>query len=94
MFHTGAAVRESAATKARRYLAEGRVIIVDVRPDKVAAIVRGDGAHYSAGYAFGQWKCDCPAVSHSCAHLLALRLTTAPDIDDPRGQDRRIRRCP
>ena len=85
-------MRESAATKARRYLTEGRVIIVDVRPDRVSAVVRGDGAHYSAGYRSGQWSCDCPAVSHSCAHLLALRLTTAPDINDPGGQDRRIRR--
>ncbi len=72
-------MRESAAIKARRYLAEGRVTITDVRSDKVVAVVRGDGAHYDAGYAHGQWTCDCPAVTDRCSHLYALRLVTCPD---------------
>lgn len=85
-------MRESAATKARRYLIEGRVILNEVRADTVRALIRGDGAIYAAGYRYGQWRCDCPAVSDRCAHLIALRLTTSPDINDRGAQDLRIRR--
>ena len=76
-------MRESAATKARRYLVEGRVILTEVTPDRVRGLVRGNGAIYSAGYQYGQWTCDCPAVTAKCCHLIALRLTTAPDLTGP-----------
>ena len=76
-------MRESAAVKAARYLSEGRVILTEVTPNRVDAVVRGDGTTYAAGYRNGAWNCNCPAVSANCAHLRALRLTTAVDL--PRG---------
>ncbi len=80
-------MRESAATKAKRYLSEGRVIINDVRPDRVSALVRGDGTIYSSGYTAGHWHCDCPTPTDRCSHLYALRMVTAPDINARGGQD-------
>lgn len=85
-------MRESASTKARRYLTEGRISLTDVTPDRVRGLVRGDGAIYKAGYQYGQWTCDCPAVTDQCSHLRALRLITAPDLNHPAAQDARIRR--
>jgi hypothetical protein len=35
--------RESVADKARRYLAEGRLIVLEVGPGIVRAVCRGDG---------------------------------------------------
>ena len=40
--------RESAATKGRRYLTEGRVTVLDVSADRTAATIRGDGAVWFA----------------------------------------------
>ncbi len=71
--------REGAEAKSRRYLVEGRVILTDVSDGHVAASVRGDGAIYSATYAYGSWRCTCPARSDACCHLRALRLVTAPE---------------
>lgn len=85
-------MRESATSKAKRYLSEGRVTIVDVKPDRVSALIRGDGHIYASGYTNGRWTCDCMAVTDRCSHLYALRLVTAPDFNDPGAQDRRIRR--
>lgn len=73
-------MRESAATKARRYLAEGRVTLIDVSTTRVRALVRGDGQIYAAGYVYGNWSCDCPTPTTQCSHLIALRLITAPDM--------------
>ncbi len=69
---------ESATTKAKRYLAEGRVIVSRVEPGRVDATVRGDAALWRVTYRHGGWNCPCPARSR-CAHLLALGLITAPD---------------
>jgi hypothetical protein len=42
--------RETAAAKARRYLAEGRLTVLEVGPSIVRAVCRGDGQVYrSAG---------------------------------------------
>ena len=76
-------MRESAATKARRYLSEGRITLIDVSATSVSALVRGDGQIYAAGYTYGEWRCDCPTPTPQCSHLIALRLITAPDM--PRG---------
>ncbi len=73
-------MRETVALKAKRYLSEGRVIIVAVEPGRVEAKVRGDGRIYTSGFVGGQWLCDCPAVSQGCCHLRALRLITAVDL--------------
>ena len=73
--------RENAATKAMRYLTEGRLIVSHARPNtSVRATCRGDGAVWRCGWDAGTWWCDCPARTDQCAHLRALRLVTAPDL--------------
>ena len=69
--------RESADTKARRYLVEGRVIIREAGAGHVAATVRGDGAMWSVTYRRGGWHCPCPARGR-CCHLLSVGLVVAP----------------
>jgi hypothetical protein len=67
---------ESAAVKARRYLTEGRLLVIEVAVDRIAALCRGDTGLYSLGYAADDWACDCPARSRRCSHLRALQLVT------------------
>ena len=74
-------MRESAATKARRYLTEGRLLVIEVAVDRIAALCRGDTGLYSLGYSAGDWACDCPARTRGCSHLRALRLVI---VVDPR----------
>jgi uncharacterized Zn finger protein len=74
-------MRETAAVKARRYLAEGRLLVLEVAVDRIAALCRGDTGLYALGYAAGEWACDCPARSRRCSHLQALQLVT---VADPR----------
>lgn len=73
-------MRENAAAKAKRYLTEGRIILTDVSEGHVAASVRGEGAIYTSTYAYGTWRCSCPARTDTCCHLKALRLVTAPEV--------------
>lgn len=76
--------REHAATKARRLLIEGRLIVRRVEvagphAGLVVAACRGDSsAVYDLGYdpTRKQWRCTCPAT-RECSHLLALKLVTA-----------------
>ena len=75
----GCAMRESAAVKARRYLTEGRLLVIEVTVYRIAALCRGDTGLYSLGYAAGEWTCDCPARSWQCSHLRALQLVTVAD---------------
>lgn len=77
--------RENAVSKAKRYLAEGRLVIIETRPGYVEATARGDGAIHRLGYLRGRWWCACPARSTQCSHLRALRLVTCPDLPDPLG---------
>jgi hypothetical protein len=84
---TRARPRETVETKARRYLAEGRLSVVLVVDDEIEATCRGDGAVYLAGW-HGAWHCSCPARTDRCAHLAALRLVTTahrppPPIQEP-----------
>lgn len=72
--------REGAPTKGRRYLTEGRVVVLEARRGHVRARVRGDGAFYDCGYSNGGWWCMCEARTDQCSHLVALRLVTAPDL--------------
>jgi uncharacterized Zn finger protein len=68
--------RESADSKGRRYLTEGRLTLTFVEGDRVAAYCRGDGELYEVGHDPAQgWFCSCAARS-DCAHLVALRLVT------------------
>ena len=70
--------RENAAAKARRLLAEGRVIVTRVDGREVDAIVRGDSAEfYSVTHRPGSWACDCAALGR-CSHIAALQLVTIP----------------
>lgn len=70
-------MRESASVKARRYLAEGRLIVRQVDDVSVRAVCRGDAALYRLSHTIEHgWTCDCPAVGR-CAHLLALGLVVA-----------------
>jgi hypothetical protein len=77
------ATRETAAAKARRYLTEGRLTVLEVGPQIVRAVCRGDGAVYRLGWWRGSWGCTCQASQFraDCAHLLALRLV----VVEPRG---------
>lgn len=86
--------RESADAKARRYLAEGRLSVLEVGPQVVRATCRGDGAVYRLGWWRGRWGCQCPAggtFRANCAHLLALRLVVVTPNGDTRLTPARMR---
>jgi hypothetical protein len=69
--------RENVEVKARRYLGEGRLRVLEV--DEVAgtalAECRGSGALYVVSHDENGWRCDCPARS-TCSHVAALKLVT------------------
>jgi len=70
--------RENFTAKARRLLAEGRVIVTHVDGRDVRAVVRGDSAEiYSVTHHAGTWACDCAALGR-CSHVQALMLVTVP----------------
>lgn len=66
--------REDAASKGRRYVAEGRLTIDSVTAAGVHAVARGDGALHDLGHNGRSWYCSCPAKTDQCSHLVALRL--------------------
>jgi hypothetical protein len=70
-------VREDAQTKARRYLAEGRVRIrlLNEQSADADAEVRGSGAVYAVEHDDKGWSCDCAARTE-CAHIAALKCVT------------------
>ena len=69
--------REDAGGKSRRLLAEGRVTIRTVTPDRITASVRGDSAAiYRVGWEPSGWYCDCPALGRRCSHVRAVQLVT------------------
>ena len=70
--------RETADAKARRLLAEGRVLVTYVSGDVARARVDGDTGTWEASHDAGGWHCTCPARGR-CSHAAALRMiTTAP----------------
>jgi uncharacterized Zn finger protein len=72
-------MREDAATKARRILGEGRVILrsLDEPASAVFAEVRGDGlVHVVVHDIVRGWWCSCPARGR-CSHQLAVGLVVA-----------------
>jgi hypothetical protein len=81
--------REDSATKARRLLIEGRVIVTHVDHRDVSATVRGDsGAVYTVAHRPGQWSCSCDASPYGrCSHLRAVQLITAPAVPVVLGAD-------
>jgi hypothetical protein len=56
--------REPLAAKAARYLAEGRLVVLQVDGDSIAAECRGSGEVYRLGHSpsrkGGWWWCSCP----------------------------------
>jgi len=72
-------MRETTAAKAHRLLAEGRVTVLHVAGDHVAAEVDGDTGLWRCGHnpkRPGGWWCECPARPGRCAHLAAVQLVT------------------
>lgn len=75
--------RENAASKATRYLAESRIVVLSVQPgDHVRAAARGDGRIHRMTWKAGLWRCDCPCRTDQCSHLIALRRDVAIDLKD------------
>lgn len=85
--------RETATAKARRYLAEGRLTVLEVGPGIVRAVRSGDGQVYRLGWWRGEWGCTCPALRDQCCHLKALRLVCMrpDDVDEPGLTPARLR---
>jgi hypothetical protein len=70
-------MRENAAAKARRLLAESRVAVTKVTGPEIDAIVRGDSARmYLVQHRPGWWTCPSDAVSALCSHVQAVQLVT------------------
>ena len=82
--------RESAASKARRYLAEGRVVLVHVERGHATAVVRGDGAMHHVTVRGASWTCTCPARTR-CSHQQAVGLVVAVDLDPQAPTLRRVK---
>ncbi len=77
-------MRENAQAKARRYLAEGRLVITHLDHSGVNATCRGDGALHRCGWSpSAGWHCTCLARGR-CSHLLALGSVVAVDIEGRR----------
>jgi hypothetical protein len=71
--------RETLEAKAARLLATGRLCVLEVGPDVVRAVCRGDsGRLHRLGWS-GAWACSCMAgqLNGRCAHMIALRLVVA-----------------
>lgn len=77
-------MRENAATKATRYLTEGRLIVTRVHHGRVASSCRGEGHIWLQSFTDGAWRCTCPTKSDSCSHLYALRRVVAVDLKENR----------
>jgi uncharacterized Zn finger protein len=70
-------VRENAAARGRRYLAEGRLVVARVDEKAIVATCRGSGEVHDVTWFSGRgWACTCPARG-TCSHLVALQLVTA-----------------
>ena len=53
-------MKENAATKARRYLTEGRLLLIEVSDEQIRARCRGNGATYQLGHNGADgWWCSC-----------------------------------
>jgi hypothetical protein len=62
-------MRKNAQGKARRYVAEGRLVIRSVTAEGAQAECRGDGAIYRVGFSDGRWPCDCPALGGAATNM-------------------------
>jgi hypothetical protein len=65
--------RENIEQKGRRYLIEGRLRVLVVRPGLVVATARGTERTHRIRYEYDAWSCSCEARSR-CSHLVAAQL--------------------
>ncbi len=65
----------TAAEKAGRLLAAGRVQVTFADEDQVRARVMGDHGLYEVTWEHGDWSCSCVART-GCSHRLAVKLVT------------------
>ncbi len=73
-------MRENAAAKARRLLAEGRVTVRSIGVDEIVAVVRGDSAReYEVRWDPAGWSCPCEA-GRACSHVQAVKLVVLEPI--------------
>lgn len=79
-------------TKAIRYLAAGRVLLLEVSPARVAAAVHGTAPdpYLTAWTRLTGWTCTCPAYG-ACSHVAAVQAVTCrqqlTDTDDLEDTD-------
>ena len=75
-------MRENAAAKATRLLAEGRLVLTSVQPGvMVRGFARGEGTLHRLGLDHGAWWCRCEAAQHTqtanCSHVQAAKRVVA-----------------
>ena len=76
--------RENAATKARRLLTEGRLMVSFAAGNLIEADVRGDSGHiYHVIHSPGKWSCNCAARGR-CSHVSAVMLIAAVPVETRR----------
>jgi uncharacterized Zn finger protein len=63
--------------KAHRYLTDGKVKVVSVRPDSAVVLVYGTDTYNVVRKQ--TWICDCPSRQPICAHVVAASLVC--DLD-------------
>jgi hypothetical protein len=70
--------RENAREKARRYLGEARLRILECHEDdgRLTAEVRGEGRLYTVTHDAEGWSCSREARAENCAHVLACKAVT------------------
>lgn len=69
--------REDVLSKAKRYVGEGRLQIIQADSGSIIAACRGQGAEYTVSFMGGEWRCTCPART-ICAHIRGLQLVFTP----------------
>ena len=75
--------KETAETKARRLLAEGRVRVLWSTDLAVTAHVRGDSGVYDVAWTRlpGRWSCTCACYGQSCSHVAAVKAITVRPLE-------------
>jgi hypothetical protein len=82
--------RETIQEKSLRYIAEGRLRVLEVNPDARTATIECKGSRerpYTQRFYQGVWACNCEARVE-CAHLTAAKLVVPWDATvDPSFAD-------
>jgi uncharacterized Zn finger protein len=73
----------SDVSKAAKHLPEDRLVVLEVTPGYVDALVPTGYDWHSVRWTVDTgWTCTCPARTTACGHLLAVRSIVAPRPDD------------